>query len=141
MFDELENYPHQDHFFLDGRSRLDAVCNAPKKAAGVFLVYKLANGRVQLVYVGASELIGSEEKDVLFKCGLYDQIVYGEHYGQPRHISWKDKIVKEGIDALDIYWYETFHSELQDLPGHVQGLLLQIHFSRFGCLPEWHESY
>ena len=52
MFDELEKYKNNDHFFFDEREPLSEVCNAPKDKSGVYVVYELVRGKVNLVYIG-----------------------------------------------------------------------------------------
>jgi len=48
MFDELADYKNNDHFFLNPDDSLTEVCNAPRTASGVFLVYELAHGDIEL---------------------------------------------------------------------------------------------
>ena len=36
-----------------------------------------------------------------------------------------DQIHEENIDGLDIYWFVTFDKTNRDLPGYVEGLLMQ----------------
>ncbi len=54
MFDELEEFPHKDHFFFSAGDDLGKVCNAPRTGHGVFIVNELKFGRIELVCIGAS---------------------------------------------------------------------------------------
>ena len=53
MFDELEKYKNKNHFFFNAGDDLEVVCNAPEKP-GVFIIYALVAGRIELVYIGYS---------------------------------------------------------------------------------------
>ncbi len=44
MFDELEKYKSNGHFFFDEKDELENVCNAPKNGMGVYVVFALKNG-------------------------------------------------------------------------------------------------
>jgi len=141
LFDELNKYKRNDHFFFSGDKSLQVVCNAPKDGSGVYLVYALANGNTELVYIGSS---GKMQKDGILKHrkgGLYDRIVNGKQFDQPRKISWPTKLTEEQIDALDIYWFETFSEEIKDIPGFIETLCVQRHFELFGNLPRWNEEF
>jgi len=102
MFDELEAYKNHDHFFLNRDQSLAETCNAPKDIAGVYVVYRLANGGIDLVYIGSSGKITNNGKLKIRKGGLYDRIVSGKQFGEPRQISWSKKMENDDIDALDI---------------------------------------
>lgn len=54
MFDILEKYKTNGHFFFNPTGSLDEECNAPDDKDGVYVVYELKNGRVNLVYIGSS---------------------------------------------------------------------------------------
>jgi len=52
-----------------------------------------------------------------------------------------EKCEKENIDALDIYWFVTFDNKNQDLPGFVEGTILQRYFEVYGKLSSWNKEY
>ncbi|MGY5848773.1 hypothetical protein ACW6QP_15300 [Salegentibacter sp. HM20] len=139
MFDVLSDYK-TDHFFLTGDQELHEVSNAPKEGMGVFLVYELKNGRINLVYVGAAGKVKHTGRKIA-KTGFYEDLINGEHFGGKRPETWKQKLKKEKIDALDIYWYETYNQNIKDIPAFVQGQVIQLHFDMQGRLPEWNEQY
>src|SRR5664279_5208559 len=101
MLDELDVYKEKDHFFIEFNDDLKVVSNAPSKD-GVFLIYSLNNGRIELVYIGCTD--GTSEIQ-----GLKDQIISREKF-------LKSKVKSEGADALDIYWYVTNTSKKNDNP-------------------------
>lgn len=52
MFDILEKYKEQGHFFFQQTDQLSNVCNMPNASSGVYVIYALERGRVNLVYIG-----------------------------------------------------------------------------------------
>ena len=139
MFDELNKYKSNGHFFFNPESDLKKVCNAPKKGIGVFYILKLANGRIEIAYIGSE---GKVENDGnIHSLGLYDHIVNGKQFNAPRFYSWKEKLESEGIDALDVYWFETFDKKNQDSPTYVKALIMQSYLDLHGRLPEWNNEF
>lgn len=141
MFDELEKYNSNDHFFFTKNNELKSVCNAPKKGLGVYVVYELKDGRIELVYIGSSGKILQNGRQKTQNNGLWDEIINGIQFGDPRSKSWKAKIIAENIEALDIYWYETFDAENNDIPSVIQGILIQRFYEIYGVLPKWNKEY
>lgn len=141
MFDELNEYSNNDHFFFRSSDDLGEVCNAPKNISGVYIIYALANGKVKLIYIGCSGKMQNDGTIKQRKGGLYDRIVNGKQFEEIRRKSWPRKMNEEQIEALDIYWYETFNTEINDIPSYVEALLIQKHFEMFGTLPRWNKEY
>lgn len=54
MFDELTKYKHNDHFFFEATQKIREVCNAPTDKSGLYTIYKLAKGKIELIYIGSS---------------------------------------------------------------------------------------
>ncbi len=140
MFDVLSDYKEQDHFFFTGDKTMEKVFNAPKLGMGVYLVYQLKDGHITLVYVGAAGKLKQNGRKKA-KEGFFEDLVNAIHFGGKRADTWKQKVNKEKIDALDIYWYETYNQNIQDIPAFVQGQVIQAHFDMMGKLPEWNEEY
>jgi hypothetical protein len=136
MFDETKKYKKTDHFFLRSDGNLDSSCNAPKTGNGVFVVYQLKHGRIDLVLIGSS---GKIQKNGSLKNtdSLYNSIVKDPQFG----LSWISKIKNEDIDGLDIYWYETFNQKTKDSPTFVQATLLQKYWEIYGRLPDWNKEF
>ena len=141
MFDELKKYKTNDHFFFDGEKSLGEVCNAPKSASGVYVIYALTKGKVRLFYIGSSGKMQNNGKMKHRNGGLYDRIVNGKQFGKPRKDSWLEKLTDDQIDALDIYWYETINSETNDIPAYTEATLLQKYYETCGCLPDWNVEF
>lgn len=127
MFDELEKYEKNDHFFLKEGDHLSAKSKEVPEMPGVFLVIKLARGRVELVYIGSSDMTNENiSKSKLLRTSLVNQQLFFEQ-----------KFVEENIDGLDIYWYVTFDNKNKDLPLFVQGQIMQMFYDQNGRMPKW----
>jgi hypothetical protein len=144
MFDELSKYKQQDHFFLKPQDNLKEVCNAPTDKSGVYIVYALKNGRIELVYIGHSGKHKPDGSMFIRKAGLggmKDSIVNGHQFGKiPGRISWINQINTQKIDALDIYWNVTHNEKYSDCPRVLEGKLLQKHLDIYGRLPKWNNG-
>ncbi len=142
MFDKLIKYKNNNNFFFTGKEDLGKVCNAPKNKSGIYIVYELKNGKIKLVYIGSSGKVLSNGKIKHREGGLYDRIVNGHQFGEiPRKKSWKQKIIDEEIDALDIYWYDTFNTKTKDIPAFVEAEIMQVFFDIYGHLPPWNIEF
>lgn len=144
MFDELRKYKNNNHFFFKPEDGLSKVCNAPNDKSGIYIAYALAQGKIELVYIGIS---GLEQKDGTLKTrkaglgGMKDRIVNGHHFGKiPRRQSWPIQMLKENIEALDVYWWVTYDERTLDFPRSVEVVLLQKHFDLYGRLPRWNKQ-
>lgn len=141
MFDELSKYKSKDHFFFSADDILSETCNAPKNGVGVYLVFALKKGRIELVYIGSSgKLLQNGELEIP-KEGLYDRIVNGKQFKDKQKRSWKAVLELEKMETLDIYWYETFDKNNYDIPSFVEGLVMQRFFEINGRLPKWNKEY
>jgi hypothetical protein len=146
MFDELEKYKKKNHFFLTAKDNLNEVCNAPDKP-GVYIVYALAKGKIDLVYIGSTKSQPVETKEnaqgkkkisTVIVNNLSDQIL-GNAFSQnkSRRVAWTTKIAREKLDGLDIYWYVTMDKNNNDLPEDVERVLMQTFIHLYGTLPKW----
>ena len=141
MFDELHKYETNNHFFFKSDDSLEKVCNAPKNGSGVYLIYALAHGKIELVYIDSSGKMQKSGNLKHRKGGLFDRIVNGKQFDQKRRISWPEKMKKEQIEALDIYWFVTFNNEIKDIPAYTEAILIQKHFDLYETLPRWNEEF
>jgi hypothetical protein len=141
MFDELEKYESNGHFFFSVKDELGQVCNAPKNGLGVYLVYALNKGKNELIYVGSSGKVQQNGKAKVRKGGIRDRIVNGKQFKKPRKVCWKEKLTTEKFEALDVYWYITFDQSNSDIPATVEGHIIQRYLSVFGRLPRWNKEY
>ena len=144
MFDELTKYKHNDHFFFEANQKLIEVCNAPTDKSGVYLIYKLAKGRVELIYIGAS---GQKNKDGTIKTrtaglgGLKDRLVNEKQFGGARKVTFSLVMKLQKIDALDIYWYVTHDNNHKNFPRDIEAMLIEKFHSIYGRLPEWNKEF
>ena len=143
MFDLLNKYKTNDHFFFSPTQSLEEVCNAPDDKDGVYLVYELKNGRVTLVYIGSSgdKIPGYAIKEGLL--GLKTAIISGteSEWKNRRQQAWPIKMLAENIEALDIYWWVTYKKNRGDHPADVKRSLYRVHKAMFGALPPWNKRW
>jgi len=144
MFDELSKYSYNNHFFFKQRDNLKEVCNAPTDKSGIYVVYALKNGNVDLVYIGCSGKIEKDGSIFIRKAGLggiKDRLVNGHQFGKtPRRISWSNQMKLENIEALDVYWYITHNESFMDCPRKVENSLLKKYLNLNGQLPKWNNE-
>lgn len=138
MFQGLKKYKNNGHFFFTKEDLLSEQSKEVPDLPGVYLVYRLARGKIDLVYIGKSGPIqqNGKPKDQ----GLRKRLNY-THQGSNRQEYFNKKIEEENIDALDIYWYVTFDNAHRDLPGFVKGLWIQQYFDSFEELPAWNNEF
>jgi hypothetical protein len=141
MFDELEKYSRNGNFFLQATDRLEEVCNAPRDHFGVFLVYALRKGKVELVYVGKSGFHVTGAKAVLdtsMHDGLRENLIEGLHFDETKRKNcWPVQMLIEDIEALHIHWYVTCDGKHKDRPKAVKMKILKIYKNIYGDYPRW----
>lgn len=127
MFDELRKYKNNDHFFLKKGDLLSAKSKEVPEMPGMYYVIKLAQGRIELVYIGLSGMInGDDSKSQLLRsCIIKQQLFFAQ------------KFVDENIEGLDIYWFVTFDGKNKDLPSFVEGQIMQRFFDQNERMPVW----
>jgi len=143
MFDELNKYKQNNHFFFKSVDNLGQVCNAPTDKSGVYIIYALKSGRIELVYIGRSGEVKSDGSLFIRKAGLgglKDRLVNGKQFGAARRNSWKTQMLAEKIEGLDIYWYATHNDHFVDCPKTIENKLLQKHFDIYGRHPKWNNE-
>src|SRR4051794_36525100 len=116
MFDELNKYTRAGHFILKPTDSLVSVCNAPKDCSGLYIVYALEKGRVNLIYIGISGRKGTDGKIIHRQDGLRGRFLTGKQFGDLRKITWPRQMRLENIEALDVYWYVTYDDYCSDFP-------------------------
>lgn len=144
MFDELKPYKYHDHFLFDGKGNLKEICNAPTDKSGVYIVYALKKGNIELIYIGRSGKRKDDQTIFVRKAGLggvKDRIVNGHQFAKiPRHVSWPVQMKYDKIEVLDVYWYVTYDDENNDCPSEVEKILLKRFFDVYGVLPRWNKK-
>lgn len=138
MFDELNKYENHGHFFFQKGNILSTQSRDVPNLPGVYYILRLARGKIDLVYIGKSRTVLQNGN---FKDQLLRNRINNKQEGFKRQQYFEQKMVQEGIDGLDIYWFVTFDKQHQDLPGYVEGLLMQRYFDQYGCLPPWNKEF
>jgi hypothetical protein len=143
MFDGLNKYK-SDHFFLNTNDNMMQVCNAPTDKSGVYIVYAITKGKIELIYIGRSGRKGADgniQIRIAGCGGIKDRLVNGKHFNKiARRISWPQQMKLEHIETLDIYWYITYDEKNKDFPEDIERNLLQNHISIFERLPRWNKT-
>lgn len=138
MFDELNKYKNKGHFFFKIGDVLSIQSRDAPNLPGVYYILLLAGGKIDLVYIGKS---GTILQNGNFKYQLLRNRINNKQEGQKRQQYFEQKISQEGIDGLAIYWFVTFDKQHQDLPGYVEGLIMQRYFDQYGCIPPWNKEF
>jgi hypothetical protein len=138
MFSETKKYKNKGHFFFQKGDTLTNVSKDVPDLPGVYYILKLAKGKIDLVYIGKSGIL---RQDGTFGDQLLKKRINNSHDGMSRQNFFDRKMQEEYIDGLDIYWFVTFGEKNQDLPGYVEGLLMQRHFEAHGTLPSWNKGF
>ena len=141
MFKELDKYTSNDHFFLTRKDILSEVCNTPKTGIGVYLIYALKDGKVELVYIGSAGKIKQDGTIMSSSEGIYDAIVNGGQSQSPQNFSLKERVLAENIEALDVYWYKTYDQKQKDIPRVTQSMIMEIFFHVHQRLPRWNDVF
>jgi hypothetical protein len=138
MFDDLSKYENKGQFsFRKGDNLAQKTKDVPK-LAGIYYILRLADGKVDLVYIGKS---GTILQNGTFKSQLLKARLNNKQDGVKRQVHFESKIYEENIDYLDIYWFVTVDDKNNDLPGFVEGVLIQRFYETHGKLPEWNKEY
>lgn len=138
MFDETKKYKNNGHFFFKKGDRLSEVSKDVPELPGVYYIVRLAKGRVELVYIGKS---GTITRNGQFKEQLLKGRINNKQDGMKRQDFFDKKMIEENIDGLDIYWFVTMDKSNNDLPGYVEGLLIQRFIEVQGRLPLWNKDF
>ncbi|MCC5915755.1 MAG: hypothetical protein JJU02_00360 [Cryomorphaceae bacterium] len=138
MFDELNKYQINGHFFFQkGDSLAHQSKNVPN-LPGVYYILRLARGKIDIVFIGKSGAVlqnGDFIDQSLRNC------INNNQGGMKGQQYFEQKMEQEDIDGLDIYWFVTFDDHHQHLPGFVEGQIMQRYFDVNGCLPPWNKEF
>jgi len=132
MFDETKKYKTQGHFFFKkGNSLKEQSVDVPE-LPGVYYILRLVKGKVDLVYVGKSD--NDLQSGLTVGASLANALTQTV-------AQFENKMTEENIDGLDIYWFVTMDKTNNDLPGYVEGILMQRYFDIHGKLPPWNKCF
>ena len=138
MFEETNKYKQQGNFFFQKGNSLTAQSSGVPDLPGVYYIMRLAKGKIDLVYIGRS---GSMIQSGQLKEQTLNGRINNKQNGMKRQLYFEQKMTEENIEALDIYWFVTMDNENRDLPGYVEGLLMQRYFDVHGKLPLWNVCF
>jgi hypothetical protein len=138
MFSELNKYKNQGHFFFVKGNNLKELSAGVPDLPGVYYIIRLSRGKIDLVYIGKS---GTIKQNGTFKEQGLKERLNNKQDGMHREVFFNEKCIQENIDALDVYWFVTFDNKNHDLPGFVEGVILQRYFEVHGKLPPWNKEY
>lgn len=138
MFSETNKYKSNGHFFFKKGDTLSVVSKDVPNLPGIYYIMKLAKGKIELVYIGKS---GTMQQHGEFKDQLLRARINNKQEGKKRQEYFDKKLVDENIEALEVYWFVTCDDEHNDLPGYVEGLLIQRYFEDHGTLPPWNKEF
>lgn len=138
MFNETKQYKNKGHFFFQKGNKLSEVSHDVPELPGVYYILRLAKGKIDLVYIGKS---GTITQSGVFKEQLLRGRINNKQEEMKRQEFFDKKLVEEKIDGLDIYWFVTMDQKNHDLPGYVEGLLMQRYFEIHGKLPLWNKDF
>ena len=142
MYKEVSKFKNSGSFQFSTNDDLEVVCNAPNEASGVFLVYAIQEENRELIMVAST---GTVQNDGTLKAkngGLYDKIVNGHQFAKTaRKYSWKTQLKLEKIEAIEVFWYETYNDKTKVIPTFVEGQILQLFLKENGKLPRWNVAF
>ncbi|WP_306568240.1 hypothetical protein [Flavobacterium lindanitolerans] len=137
MFYGLEQYK-QGHFFFKKGDNLRTISESVPDLPGVYFVLSLAEEKAEIVYIGKS---GTILQTGNFKGQTLRSRINNKQEKIKRQDFFTQRIENEQINALHIYWFVTIDENNNDLPGYVEGFLMQQYFKMYCRLPEWNKEY
>ncbi|OYQ38346.1 hypothetical protein CHU92_05405 [Flavobacterium cyanobacteriorum] len=135
----LNNYS-TGSFTFTPQEDLFAKCNAPQDKSGVYVVYKVGGSSKEIIYIGSSGHI-KPNGDIAVrssgKGGIKGRIVYGHQFKDKRIRSWKNQMIIDNIELLEIDWFVTYCDKNRDSPLYVEINLLHEFYKNNNVLPKW----
>ncbi|AWI26524.1 ADP-ribosylation factor GTPase-activating family protein [Flavobacterium pallidum] len=142
MYKELKKFKTTNTFNFTADDSLEEVCNAPESGNGIFVVYAVDGEEKELIMVGSTGTIQNDGTLKSKNGGLYDKIVNGHQFAKTgRKYSWPAQMKKEGIERLEVVWYETFNAKNKVIPTFAEGQVLQNFLDENGKLPRWNVAF
>ncbi|MGE5437725.1 MAG: hypothetical protein ACM3O3_10900 [Syntrophothermus sp.] len=138
MFNELVKYTNKGSFIFKKGDQLSLVSKDVPRKHGVYYVLRMANTRKDLVYIGKA---GTIEKNGECKKQCLRGRINNKQDGINRQSFLTSKMNEENIDTLEFCWFVTYDDNIKDLPGYVEGLLIQKYFEVNRTLPEWNKCF
>lgn len=142
MYKEVSKFKNSGSFQFSSNDDLEVVCNAPNDASGVFLVYAIQEDNKELIMVASTGTVQNDGTLKVKNGGLYDKIVNGHQFAKTaRKYSWKTQLSLEKIEAVEVFWYETYNDKTKFIPTFVEAQILQLFLKENGKLPRWNVAF
>ncbi|MES2543370.1 MAG: hypothetical protein V4548_00675 [Bacteroidota bacterium] len=139
---ELKKFKTNNSFIFTTNDSLEEVCNASENGSGIFIVYAVDGEEKELIMVGSTGTIQNDGTLKSKNGGLFDKIVNGHQFAKTgRKYSWPAQMEKEGIDRLEVSWYETFNDKTKVIPTFIEGQILQNFLDENERLPRWNVAF
>ncbi len=139
---ELKKFKTNNSFIFTTNDSLEEVCNASENGSGIFIVYAVDGEEKELIMVGSTGTIQNDGTLKSKNGGLYDKIVNGHQFAKTgRKYSWPAQMEKEGVDRLEVSWYETFNDKTKVIPTFIEGQILQNFLDENERLPRWNVAF
>lgn len=139
MFENsLKNYAVNGSFTFKTGDALSKQSKAVPNLPGIYIIYTITSNTKELVYIGKS---GTMINDGSFKTQLLRKRLNNRHAGVSRQVYFENKLKDEDIETLEFNWYVTFEGSNIDVPGFVEGNLLQNYFVQNKKLPPWNKDF
>ena len=138
MFAETIKYKNKGHFTFKKGGKLSHVSKEVPKLPGIYYIVKIVKDVKELVYIGKA---GTMRMEGTFSAQSLKGRINNKHGDVKRQIYFENKYEAEQIDSLEVYWFVTFDENHNDLPGFVEGLLIQRYYEKFDSLPLWNKEF
>ena len=138
MLDIIDGYKINGNFFFQKGEDLAKVSKKVPNEPGVFGIFRLMKGRVELVYIGYGEAKNaSKGMDI----ATLDYAINNKINGINSQKFLDKKLTEEPIDALDIYYMVTYDEDHHELPAFVAARIINDHFEMHGQIPVWNKKF
>ncbi len=141
MEEILKEYKLNGQFDFEINSSLASACNAPKDKGGIYLVYEVTGAIEKIIYIGSTGWVNTAGTFHIRKDGMYDRLVNGNQFDEPRKKGWPKKMKVDKIDLIRVKWYVTFGNDLKHIPAYTEACCLQKYFEENKCIPDWNTDF
>ena len=134
----LKKYNECGSFSFKLGDSLSIVSGVVPNKPGVYIIYGINSTNSKLVYIGKS---GTIINDGSFKTQLLRKRLNNKQEGLRRQVYFENKLKEDNCNELKVCWFVTFNDEIKDLPGFVEGQLIQKYFEQYKRLPDWNKDF
>ena len=138
MFEILNKYINKVSFYFRKGNKLSEVSKDVPNEPGVYYFVRIKENKSEIVYIGAS---GTVYKNGVFSEQLLNKRLNNQQDKISRQKFFEQKLKEEDIIELQIHWFITYDKNNLDLPGYVEGRLIQKYFSKYKRLPDWNKKF